>query len=87
MSGLPVWLAHPAKEVDATLDGRRIRLRLVNAPSGMWVGFVRLRLAALGLPRTWFGTPARWLTLHLRAQFSGGWRSGAVRVELRPGYG
>jgi hypothetical protein len=85
--GIAVWLARPATEVDATLGGRRTRLRLVNAPSGMWVGFVRLRLGALGLPATWYGTPARWMTLHLREQFGDGWRSGAVRVELRPGYG
>lgn len=85
--GIAVWLARPATEVDVAVDGRRTRLRLLNAPSGMWIGFVRLRVGALGLPPTWFGTPVKWMTLHLRVHFRDGWRAGAVRVQLRPGFG
>jgi hypothetical protein len=85
--GIAVWLAHPATEVDATLGGRRTHLRLLNAPSGMWGGFVRVRLAALGIPPTWFGTPVKWMTLHLRVQLRKGRRSGAVRVRLMAGWG
>jgi hypothetical protein len=86
--GIAVWLAHPAQEVDATLGGHRVRLRLLNAPSGMWIGFVHFRRGALGIPAIWYGgSPVKRMTLHLRVRSSSGWRTGAVRIQLQPGWG
>jgi hypothetical protein len=86
--GIAVWLAHPAQEVDATLGGQGARLRLLNAPSGMWIGFVHFRRGALGIPAIWYGaSPVKRMTLHLRVRTKAGWRSGTVRIELAPGWG
>jgi hypothetical protein len=86
--GIAVWLTERPTEVNAILDGHRVRLRLEAAPSGQWIGFVHLPLRSLGLPVHWYGTrPFKRMTLHLRVRSRSGWREGTVRVQLSPGWG
>lgn len=86
--GIAVWVARPgATRVDANLAGVHVRLAPPKTPASFWVGFVRLPLRRMGLPKSWTGTPAKKLTLALRVRYPSGWRSDTLCVELRPGWG
>jgi hypothetical protein len=86
--GIAVWLGRRhAVRVEATLAGARVVMAAPKTPSAFWVGFVRLPLRSMGVPQSWSGSPAKRLTLSLQIRYRSGWRSGALRVELRPGWG
>jgi hypothetical protein len=87
--GIAVWVSHHASEVDASLGGARVRLQPPpnTGPSASWRGFVHLPLASMGLPSSWFGTPAKTLTLRLRIRYGSVWRHGHLLVPLSPGWG
>lgn len=86
--GIAVWLARRhAIRVDATLAGARVRLSPPKTIGGFWVGYVHLPLQTMGVPKSWYGTPEKRLTLMLRIHYASGWRTGTLRVPLRPGWG
>lgn len=86
--GVAVWLDRSnATRVDATLAGVHVRLAPPKTAGSFWVGFVHLPLRRMGLPESWTGTPGKKLTLALRVRYPSGWRSGMLRVPLRPGWG
>ena len=89
--GVAVWLKQPALAVSAALAGSPLRLHaggFGGQGPRYWEGYVRLSQQQLRLPRQWAGTgPVRVLTLKLTIRYRKRTESGAVRVQLRPGWG
>ena len=88
--GVAVWLARPgASDVVVSLAGVQARLGPPpkGAPLPSWRTFVRLPLAAMGLPGHWDGQPYKALTLRVRARYGRQWLSRTMVVPLNTGWG
>ena len=94
--GLAVWLRHPARGVEAEIDGRRFALDDEKWSSGarMFAGFLeRAGLrgdGALGVggAATWHGDPPVRARVRLWIRHEGGRPlTTTVRVPLHPGWG
>ena len=89
--GISISLKHPALGSSAELVGRKVRLHqggLAGRGPTVWQGYVHIDRHRLGLPTWWDGSkPVRYLVLHLTIHYPTGTAEGAVRVQLRPGWG
>jgi len=89
--GIAVWLKHPARGAHAELDGASVRMHaggFGGTGPTYWEGYVHIDRHRLRLPRQWFGDkPTRLLTLRLSITYRNRTGTGAVRVQLRPGWG
>ncbi len=83
--GVAVWVSRPASGIEATVQGVRVELHPSGGRRAPWIGYVHLRLRALGIPSWWAGV--RPITVRLRILRAGRWRAGSVRALLHPGWG
>ena len=89
--GIAVWLRRPARGAVAVLAGQRVVLHaggLGGVGPTYWEGYAHLNRSTLHLPTAWEGDrPVRFLRLRLAITYAGGVASGALRLQLRPGWG
>jgi hypothetical protein len=89
--GISITLQRPALGANAELVGKNVRLHqggFAGRGPRVWEGYIHIDRHRLGLPTWWDGSrPVRYLVLHLRIHYATHTAEGAVRVQLRPGWG